>query len=306
MTKPATKSLTVRFLRIIAMAIAAGSLVLAYWGWVQSSRHMGQVNALRTQLEASNTQLAHSIQYQIADGLLLAGEADSALAIYAMLAASSGDSSLYLERLAWADSLHEAAEARADQRFWLRQMEEEQEAQQRQMKHLRDSILKELETVRQGFDSIATRETRIADSLEAVKQALESMRERSGMATFTTPRGTKVRYMGELRNGKAFGFGIGVFETGGFYEGQWADNKRHGRGTYRWDDGERYEGDYKDDKRSGYGVYFFKSGEKYVGEWRDDQRNGYGTLFDKRGNVKFRGTWEKDYFRRADNNGNGS
>lgn len=292
-----------RILLIVILLLAGISLALAYWGWIQNSSHMKQVNALRAELDEITSLMANiEIRYQ-ADNLMLIGEADSALALYAMLAESTNDSSLYLERSAWVDSLHEMAAARADQRFWLRQMEEHQEARQREMEHMRDSILKELETVRQGIDSIATRETRIADSLEAVKLALASFRERSGMATFKTPRGTQVRYLGELKHGKASGFGIGIFETGGYYEGQWADNQRHGRGNYTWDDGDRYEGDYKGDTRTGYGVYYFKSGEKYVGEWHQDQRNGYGTLFDKRGNVKFRGSWEKDYFRKADSNG---
>ena len=112
--------------------------------------------------------------------------------------------------------------------------------------------------------------------------------------TFKTTKGTNLHYLGGVKNNKANGYGIALFETGSRYEGQWKDNNRHGNGKFYWDDGQIYEGAYRNDRREGHGIYYWENGEKYVGEWKEDQRNGVGKFYNKRGKLKASGIWKDD------------
>ena len=44
--------------------------------------------------------------------------------------------------------------------------------------------------------------------------------------------GAEIDYIGEVKNGKASGFGFAIFEHKGFYEGEWDENMRNGKGLY--------------------------------------------------------------------------
>ena len=112
--------------------------------------------------------------------------------------------------------------------------------------------------------------------------------------TFETTKGTKLHYIGYIKNNEANGHGIAILDSGSRYEGQWKNNKRHGYGKFYWDDGDYYEGTYIKDKRNGMGTYYWKNGEKYIGEWKNDQRNGKGQFFSKKGKLKASGIWEND------------
>ncbi len=111
---------------------------------------------------------------------------------------------------------------------------------------------------------------------------------------FKTSKGTKLHYVGAVKNNKANGYGIAILDTGSRYEGQWKNNLRHGQGKFYWNDGEIYEGEYSNDRREGYGTYYWDNGEKYVGEWKEDARNGKGEFYNKRGKLKASGVWEND------------
>lgn len=111
---------------------------------------------------------------------------------------------------------------------------------------------------------------------------------------FNTRKGNKVHYVGEVKNEKANGEGIALFETGSRYEGMWKNNMRHGKGTFYWPDGEYYIGEYSEDQRSGKGTYYWANGEKFTGQWADDQRNGKGTFYGKEGEIIAQGTWKDD------------
>jgi hypothetical protein len=141
----------------------------------------------------------------------------------------------------------------------------------------------------------------LSEELEVIHSILDSEialredeRRLHGYLTFKSPKGKVVKYVGKVVNGKADGFGIGMWETGSVYEGYWSENKRSGLGTFRWADGEKYEGNYLDDQRSGWGVYHWKDGERYEGYWFDDRRNGRGTVLATDGTPKMQGDWLDD------------
>ena len=66
----------------------------------------------------------------------------------------------------------------------------------------------------------------------------------SGYLTFSDSKGIKIHYVGEVKEGKALGQGVGLYSTGSRYEGEWQDNLRHGDGTFFWPDGEYYKGSF--------------------------------------------------------------
>lgn len=117
--------------------------------------------------------------------------------------------------------------------------------------------------------------------------------------TFTNSKGSTMHYVGQVKNGKANGFGVALLSTGSRYEGEWKDNMRHGEGTYYWSDGQYYVGEYLNDKRNGQGTYYWPNGEKYAGHWEDDERDGKGTFYGKDGEVVAAGTWEDDKLEEA-------
>lgn len=112
--------------------------------------------------------------------------------------------------------------------------------------------------------------------------------------TFKSIKGNQMHYVGQVKDGKANGYGVAILETGSRYEGEWTNNQRHGEGTFYWADGEYYKGTYKDDQRNGYGSYYWTNGEKYTGEWKNDKRNGAGRFYDSEGEVVAGGEWDND------------
>ena len=112
--------------------------------------------------------------------------------------------------------------------------------------------------------------------------------------TFTNSKGSQMHYVGQVKNGRANGYGVALLNTGSRYEGQWKENMRHGEGTYFWDDGQYYKGEYKNDKRNGQGTYYWPNGEKYAGNWKDDMRSGEGIFYNKEGDVIATGIWKED------------
>ncbi|MFC4096761.1 MORN repeat-containing protein [Euzebyella saccharophila] len=111
---------------------------------------------------------------------------------------------------------------------------------------------------------------------------------------FKSKKGNFMHYVGQVKNGKANGFGIAVLDSGSRYEGEWKDNERQGEGTFYWPDGEYYVGTYQNDKRSGFGTYYWPNGEKYTGQWKEDKRSGNGQFFDADGDLVAGGEWSED------------
>jgi len=153
------------------------------------------------------------------------------------------------------------------------------EAVQRSMGQLSDSL-----------------QTRLEDIITELKRKEKELgrKEQVQVLSFSSSKGQKIHYLGEVKDGKAHGGGVGIWTTGSVYRGQWRNNLRHGEGTFEWADGERYEGIYVDGIREGFGKYYWPNGDRYEGQWKGDRRNGEGTLFDMDSNVRFRGEWKDD------------
>lgn len=185
-------------------------------------------------------------------------------------------------------------------------------------RELVDEVIKKIRTLQQldqqlystqyALDSSKYLVNTLIDSQNAHLQQIEQTKKALNLALtthqkllFKTEDGKNVRYYGETKNGQAFGFGIGIIESGGIYEGHWQANRRHGQGVYTYANGDVYTGNYANGKRNGQGIYQFVTGEKYDGGWRDELRHGFGRLLDAGGNVLLDGEWEKDRFIRRPN-----
>ncbi len=115
-----------------------------------------------------------------------------------------------------------------------------------------------------------------------------------GILQITNFDGAEIDYIGEVKEGKAHGFGFAIFEKKGFYEGEWVNNRRNGEGIYYWKNGDIYEGHYLAGFRTGYGIYTFATGDIYKGNWKDNFRHGEGVLYNKRGKIVSSGPWIQD------------
>ncbi|MBW8241430.1 hypothetical protein K1F50_01370 [Muricauda oceani] len=166
-----------------------------------------------------------------------------------------------------------------------------------------DSVISEKDTMAMSnwSEEMAVRKyDSINFSLEKTKVQLARLKKQlqqksfGEYITFKSKKGNQMHYIGQVKDGKAHGFGVALLETGSRYEGEWANNQRHGEGTFYWADGEYYVGSYKDDKRNGYGTYYWPNGEKYTGEWKNDKRSGTGKFYDADGGVVAGGEWNDD------------
>ncbi|WP_421807229.1 MORN repeat-containing protein [Flagellimonas sp.] len=149
------------------------------------------------------------------------------------------------------------------------------------------------ETAIRTYDSLNFSLEKTKVQLARLKKQLQQ-KSYGEYLTFTSQKGNQLHYIGQVKNGKAHGFGVALLETGSRYEGEWENNQRHGEGTFYWPDGEYYVGTYQNDKRSGYGTYYWPNGEKYTGQWKDDKRSGTGKFYDAEGEIVAGGEWSDD------------
>jgi hypothetical protein len=139
-----------------------------------------------------------------------------------------------------------------------------------------------------------------ASQLEDLEQKVAKLKnelarkDSKQVISFTNQNGNLIHYLGEVKDGKANGGGIGIWNTGSIYKGEWKNNMRHGNGEFKWADGQVYVGEFENDIRSGEGTYSWPSGEKYVGEFENNRMNGQGILYDPDGNKKYEGKWKND------------
>ncbi|RRQ48361.1 hypothetical protein DZC72_11635 [Maribacter algicola] len=143
------------------------------------------------------------------------------------------------------------------------------------------------------FDSLSFDLEKTKLQLERVKRQLQQ-KSFGEYLTFKSRKGNQLHYIGQVKDGKAQGYGIALLDTGSRYEGNWKDNQRHGQGTFYWPDGEYYSGEFENDFRNGFGTYFWPNGEKYAGQWKEDKRSGSGKFFDSEGDVLASGEWNED------------
>lgn len=161
------------------------------------------------------------------------------------------------------------------------------------LEELSENLQTEKLQVQQEKDSIVQALRQNKDLMELLQnEKLEMM----DILEIESKNSGKIYYLGAKKEGKADGFGVGLWASGGFYKGEWKNNQRHGKGFYKWKEGETYQGDFVEGKRTGYGKYVWKDGEYYEGQWLENTRHGEGTMFYANGKVKYKGNWQKDKF----------
>lgn len=137
---------------------------------------------------------------------------------------------------------------------------------------------------------------RIEDKIEDIKpNKSETIQMSSKVIRFKINQ-NNIYYTGDIVDGKANGFGKGVFDNGNVYEGEWVNNTIEGKGKEKFLDGTFYEGEFSNNVRQGKGSYIYKNNEKYVGHWENNVRDGQGVLYDKKGKEKYKGEWKNDIF----------
>jgi hypothetical protein len=141
-------------------------------------------------------------------------------------------------------------------------------------------------------NQLAELHERILDLEKKIVEAKNS----KGKLVFSNAESNHILYYGEIVDGKANGYGIGISQSRGIYEGTWKDNRWHGKGVYQWANGDRYEGEFFEGKRHGFGSYFFSSGERYEGQWKNDLRDGRGTMYSSTGKILVEGNWSADKY----------
>lgn len=128
-----------------------------------------------------------------------------------------------------------------------------------------------------------------AKAEEAKKKAEE---ETIGTIGFIAKLGGKGTFTGPIKEGKPFGKGKVIFESGNVYEGEFKDGWRHGYGTFKMNDGFIYEGEFKEDMRTGKGKLTAPDGRKWEGEFLDGQAHGKVKCYFTNG-ATLEGIWEK-------------
>ncbi len=132
-----------------------------------------------------------------------------------------------------------------------------------------------------------------SENLE-LAETIDKLKNNFGEISFKTETGVIINYIGELKDGKAVGYGVGFYDTGSHYIGDWKDNKRDGQGKYYWKNGDYFVGQFYKDKKQGFGIYYFISGERYEGNWYNDLREGYGEMLSDKDKLLVKGTWKED------------
>jgi hypothetical protein len=193
-----------------------------------------------------------------------------------------------------ADSLHNLKNTTAHLNKMLSQMGDRTAT----MQGVLDSMFYRVEKDSLQLNAFTVYNHLLSADIQDLKAELNHLSNAYGKLAFHTPEGKAVNYFGEISNGRAWGYGMGILDTRGIYEGHWKNNARHGSGSYTWANGDRYEGSFVEGKREGHGIYYFASGEKYVGEWRNDVREGKGVFYDKDGSVLLEGNWQNDKYLR--------
>lgn len=218
----------------------------------------------------------------------------------------AGNDSLAILTFARADSLFSQSDLTQRAAFFISNRDSLRQNRREEFETLRRKMQQTLRSLLAREEDVRSRDNQLRDmnqeyellqqELSALQKELEEKVRSIGKLEFKTARGNSVYYVGDVKDGKANGYGSGSFSTGSIYVGTWKDNRKHGTGRYTWKDGSIYDGEYENDYRNGIGTYFFTTGEKYVGEWKNDKREGKGTLYDKNGKVVLEGIWKNDEF----------
>ena len=94
----------------------------------------------------------------------------------------------------------------------------------------------------------------------------------------TNPHGTKSttsgKWVGEMKDGKANGYGTWTNDNGSICVGEFKDDKFHGIGTKTFVDGirEKYSGEWENNKQHGQGTMQYVNGPSWTGEWVNGEK----------------------------------
>ena len=121
-----------------------------------------------------------------------------------------------------------------------------------------------------------------------------------GVKTFKSNNKTGKIESGFFRNGFLDGFGIAIYPSGGSYHGEWKEYQYHGQGTKIWNKGpgkvDVYKGRFERDQRNGHGTYTSDNGDIYVGNWVNDKKHGHGKLTYNASGKTEEGEWKDSKF----------
>lgn len=281
---------------MVAILLLGG---LTYKFYSNKSKFSRYLMTIRAEQEKLQRNVDFLLQKSEADEQFIAGNMDSALEEYERISVLFGNEDILTKRRLLRDQIEkENSDQTSREKYRTSELSRLGKTMELRLNESEEKYL--------SGDSLNNiLNLQIEKLNEQVAQLEKDLKKKSAMdkLTFTNLKGNKIKYIGEISNGKARGEGIGLWNTGSIYEGKWVDNLRHGEGKFEWADGERYEGEYSYDKRNGKGIYFWKNGDKYEGSWKDDRRNGYGIVYDREGNIKLKGEWKDDILVQPDKEG---
>lgn len=269
-----------KILPYIALVLTVAGVVYLFAKSNRLQNTLAQTEAERMELR---DQVSHFEQLAHIDSMLLQGDYNSVIQSYNATLATQEENKMGIPlRIALAEKLllDEKGAAAADARL------------KSEIDTLSLRTAATPEEVRK-FDSINFTLEKTKVQLARLQQQLKN-KSFGAYLKFKSKKGNLMHYVGEVKNGKANGYGIALLDTGSRYEGQWKDNERQGEGTFYWPDGEYYVGAYANDRRSGFGTYYWPNGEKYAGEWKEDKRSGSGQFYGTDGDVIADGEWNDD------------
>ena len=290
-----------QFFLKLALGLCILALIYLTWQYRQSQEAYRSLEAARVAqsktLDSLQKRLTFYTQKSLADELFIQQDFDSAWHYYQQLLSIGAEDTLLRKRKAFLQSINEQQEKIAS----LSSSKEEQLASLRAL----DSIQKNMENIKneyQAFKQVSSIESQsisqqyssLESEIKMLRQRNEELKNQNNVITFRSSGNKKIYYMGAVENGKANGYGMGLWETGGIYRGEWKNGLRSGKGRYEWPDGDWYEGELFLDQPHGQGIYQWKNGERYEGQWQEGKRQGQGTLYDKEGKIIQNGIWDKN------------
>lgn len=278
-------------------------LLLAVFLYLRSGSYKQEMENANRQVRLTTDSLHYYKYKSIGDSLLAVEEIEGALKYFTKADSVLGQEKLVNAKQEVIEVIRDKQTRMSSLRQRVDQIQDERLLTERSMGEeiqLRDSLMR-LSNTEINILLMETQELR--DSLAHAFEEMQEIAESVGEIEFETEEGTPVYYAGDLKEGKANGYGYGLFGTGGIYAGEWKDNKRHGKGKYTWNDGSIYVGSYVQGKREGLGTYYFASGEKYVGDWKNNERSGQGAMYGVEGDLILSGTWKNDKVSSLDSDG---
>jgi hypothetical protein len=290
MEKIATSNYKKRFIIVLIALLAVLGI-----GFFMQVKMQAKMEAVTLAMEDQQDTLAIMQHVVGANALLLKGEKDSALAMYALYDSIDWVTQLKDQYLWLVDSLlNQKVVVREVVQVPVEHGNAKRSIMPPETEALIGALSEEIAVSKNKRDSMERNATR--ERAEWIKRMaeMEKSNDWKYLKFYKKTKGMYVNYVGQLKNGAAEGNGVGIYASGSVYRGQWKNGLRHGEGIFEWADGEKYEGEYVEDARQGYGTYYWSNGLRYEGQWINDKREGTGTLYDKNNKIVAEGAWKND------------